>query len=87
MEVLSQQGEGAFLVRESASSPGSHALSLKGPQGKIVHFLIQTSPNGVNLQVSREGWGWGWGFVALKLEVVTTDALVQGSVRYSRLQF
>ena len=55
MEVLSQQGEGAFLVRESASSPGSHALSLKAPQGKIVHYMIQTSPNGVNLQVSDGG--------------------------------
>ena len=54
MEVLSQQGEGAFLVRESASSPGSHALSLKAPQGRIVHYMIQTSPNGVNLQVSRK---------------------------------
>lgn len=41
MELLSQQPEGAFFVRESSSSPGSYALSMMTPEGTVKHFLIQ----------------------------------------------
>ena len=40
MELLSQQPEGSFYVRESCSSPGDHALSLRTPGGGIQHYLI-----------------------------------------------
>lgn len=50
MEILSFQPEGGFIVRRSNSSPGNYALSLKAPQGKIVHFLIENVPIGVKLQ-------------------------------------
>ena len=45
------QPEGSFMVRSSSSSPGSYALTMKGPQAKILHFLIQPVPNGFKLQV------------------------------------
>lgn len=51
MEILSRQGEGAFIVRESASNPGCYALSLKTPTGKIVHYLIQQDSRGIHFQV------------------------------------
>jgi hypothetical protein len=41
MELLSQQPEGAFFVRESTSSPGAYALSLVAPDGVVRHFLIE----------------------------------------------
>ena len=41
MELLSQQPEGAFFVRESSSSPGSYALSMVAPDGVVKHFLIE----------------------------------------------
>ena len=52
MELLSQQPEGAFFVRESSSSPGSYALSLRAPGGKIVHYLIHEQDGRYCLQVS-----------------------------------
>lgn len=50
MEILSHQPEGSFIVRKSASNPGSFALSLKGPQDKISHYLIERN-GGFKLQV------------------------------------
>ena len=51
MEILSQQGEGSFIVRQSTSHPGCYALSLKAAQGKITHYLIEVDISGVHLQV------------------------------------
>ena len=41
VELLSQQPEGAFFVRESSSSLGRYALSLVAPDGGVRHFLIE----------------------------------------------
>jgi len=51
MEILMHQPEGSFMVRNSSSSPGSYALTMKGPQSKTLHYLIQPVPNGFKLQV------------------------------------
>ena len=51
MEILSHQSEGSFIVRKSTSNPGSFALSLKGPQDKIAHYLIEKHAGGFRLQV------------------------------------
>ena len=53
MESLSQEGEGAFIVRQSTSKPGCYALSLKTPQGKIVNYLIEVDSGGLHLQVNQ----------------------------------
>lgn len=53
MEILSQEGEGAFIVRQSTSKPGCYALSLKTPQGKIVNYLIEVDSGGLHLQVNQ----------------------------------
>ncbi len=55
MEILANQPEGSFMVRTSSSSPGSYALSMKGPQAKILHYLIEPVPNGYRLQVGMQG--------------------------------
>ena len=52
MEVLAQQHEGAFMVRQSGSSPGSYALTMKAPHNNILNYLIENVPGGVRLQVS-----------------------------------
>ena len=52
MEILSQQSEGAFIVRDSSSSPGSYALTLRAPGGKILHFLLKNDSSGVHFGVS-----------------------------------
>ena len=51
MEILSQQPEGSFIVRNSSSNPGSFALSVKGPQDKITHYLIDKHGSEFKLQV------------------------------------
>ena len=51
MEILSQQEEGSFLVRDSVSNPGCYALSLRGPRGSISHFLIERAEEGLRIQV------------------------------------
>lgn len=53
MEILSQEGEGAFIVRQSTSKPGCYALSLKTLQGKIVNYLIEVDSGGLHLQVNQ----------------------------------
>jgi hypothetical protein len=53
MELLSQQPEGAFFVRESSSSPGSFALSMMGPEGVVKHFLIEERDNQYCISLSR----------------------------------
>ena len=61
MEVLAQQSEGAFMVRQSSSNPGSYALTMKAPNGKILNYLIDHVPGGYRLQVSVWWWCWGGG--------------------------
>ena len=73
MEILGQQSEGSFVVRESSSQPGYYALSLKTPDGRIVHYLIQPSPTGYCLQVSV--WGRGEGCIQ-KLTAVVMGSMV-----------
>lgn len=51
MEILSQQPEGAFMVRQSSSSPGSYALTMKAPNNKMLNYLIENVLEGVKLQV------------------------------------
>jgi hypothetical protein len=51
MEILSQQPEGAFMVRQSSSSPGSYALTLRAPNNKTLNYLIENVHGGVRLQV------------------------------------
>ena len=57
MQILEQESEGAFLVRDSQSQPGNHVLSLKcppdarNPTGHIGNFLIEATPAGLNLRV------------------------------------
>ena len=51
MEILTQQPEGAFMVRQSSSSPGCYALTMKANNNKILNFLIENVEGGVKLQV------------------------------------
>jgi len=53
-EILQQEGEGSFIVRSSQSNPGCYALSMKGPKGSILNFLIEENSKGVFFQVSNE---------------------------------
>ena len=52
MQILMQEPEGSFVVRDSASNPGCLALSVKNSDGNILHFLIIRDHHGVYLQVS-----------------------------------
>ncbi|XP_003388256.2 PREDICTED: uncharacterized protein LOC100633394 [Amphimedon queenslandica] len=40
MEILKDQPSGSFMVRDSSSNPGCHAISLVAPDGEILHYLI-----------------------------------------------
>lgn len=51
MEILSQQPEGAFMVRQSSSSPGSYALTMKASNNSTLNYLIENVQGGVRLQV------------------------------------
>lgn len=57
LEVLSQETEGAFMVRESTSKPGCYALSLRVPRefqpSGIAHYLIMRTNKGYKIKVSR----------------------------------
>lgn len=56
LEVLSQEPEGAFMVRESTSKPGCYALSLRVPRefqpSGIAHYLIMRTNKGYKIKVS-----------------------------------
>lgn len=58
VEILTQESDGAFLVRDSQSQPGCYVLSMKCPakpgekNGSIANFLIVRTAMGVNLKVS-----------------------------------
>ena len=52
-EILRQEGEGSFIVRSSQSNPGCYALSMKGPKGNILNFLIEENSKGVYFQVTN----------------------------------
>lgn len=51
MEYLAQQPDGAFLVRQSSSSPGSYAMTMKATSSKILNYLIENVQGAVKLQV------------------------------------
>ena len=51
MDILSQEPPGSFIVRDSASNPGCHALSVKLPDGHVMHYLIVKDASGYYLQV------------------------------------
>ena len=53
-EILSQEGEGSFIVRSSQSNPDCYALSMKGPKGNILNFLIEEDSKGVYFQVRND---------------------------------
>ncbi|XP_076297512.1 EGFR adapter protein isoform X6 [Lasioglossum baleicum] len=54
LEVLSQEPEGAFMVRESTSKPGCYALSLRVPRefqpSGIAHYLIKRTNKGYKIK-------------------------------------
>uniref|UniRef100_A0ABD2W7T8 SH2 domain-containing protein n=1 Tax=Trichogramma kaykai TaxID=54128 RepID=A0ABD2W7T8_9HYME len=54
LEVLSQEPEGAFMVRESTSKPGCYALSLRVPRdfqpSGIAHYLIMRTQKGYKIK-------------------------------------
>ncbi|KYN04847.1 Tensin-1 [Cyphomyrmex costatus] len=54
LEVLSQEPEGAFMVRESTSKPGCYALSLRVPRefqpSGIAHYLIMRTNKGYKIK-------------------------------------
>lgn len=52
MELLSQQPPGSFMVRDSSSNPGCHALSVKSPDGQIIHYLLVRDAHGYFIQVN-----------------------------------
>ena len=51
MDILSYQPPGSFIVRDSSSNPGCHALSMKSPDGHIMHYLIAKDGRGYFIQV------------------------------------
>ena len=51
MDILAYQPPGSFIVRDSTSNPGCHAISLKGPDGSILHYLIARDHTGYFIQV------------------------------------
>ena len=53
-EILRREGEGSFIVRSSQSNPDCYALSMKGPKGNILNFLIEEDSKGVYFQVRNE---------------------------------
>ncbi|CAI8040730.1 SH2 domain-containing protein 5 [Geodia barretti] len=55
VELLSQQPEGAFFVRESASSLGSYALSMVAPDSGVRHFLIEERDGHFSLSLTGSG--------------------------------
>lgn len=56
VEILSQESDGAFIVRDSQSQPGCYVLSMKSPakpgeeSGSIVNYLIVRTAAGLNLK-------------------------------------
>ncbi|KAJ8675069.1 hypothetical protein QAD02_010855, partial [Eretmocerus hayati] len=54
LEVLNQEPEGAFMVRESTSKPGCYALSLRVPRdfqpSGIAHYLIMRTNKGYKIK-------------------------------------
>lgn len=52
MELLSQQPPGSFIVRESSSNPGCHALSVVAQDWQILHYLLVRDSQGYFIQVT-----------------------------------
>ena len=58
VEILSQESDGAFIVRDSQSQPGRYVLSMKCPakpgeqSGSIANYLIVRMATGLNLKAS-----------------------------------
>lgn len=51
MDLLSRQPPGSFMVRDSSSNPGCHALSVVAPNGEILHYLLVGDAGGYFIQV------------------------------------
>ncbi|KAI6654788.1 Src-like-adapter 2 [Oopsacas minuta] len=49
IELLKDQKQGAFFIRESLSQPGKLALSVKG-SNNVIHFLIDKSRKGYSVE-------------------------------------
>ena len=62
MDILAYQPPGSFIVRDSSSNPGCHALSMKSPDGHIMHYLIAKDGRGYFIQV-RGVWSLYMGVV------------------------
>lgn len=54
MGILTQEPQGSFIVRDSASNPGCLALSVKNSDGQILHFLIIRDEKGYYMQDSTK---------------------------------
>ena len=52
MSYLMEEPVGSFIVRDSASNPGCLAISVKIPDGSILHYLIVRDEKGWYLQGS-----------------------------------
>ena len=53
MEILKDQPSGSFMVRDSSSNPGCHAISLVAPDGEILHYLIVKDVYGYYINVRK----------------------------------
>lgn len=56
MEILSSEPVGSFLVRCSESRLDSFALSLKVPNGSVIHYLIISNQNGWRIKGSAKAF-------------------------------
>ena len=71
MDILMQEPEGSFVVRDSASNPGCLALSVKNSDGNILHFLIIRDHQGWYLQVSSSSSSSSSSSIALLSRLLT----------------
>lgn len=53
MEILKDQPSGSFMVRDSSSNPGCHAISLVAPDGEILHYLLVRDTQGYFISVRK----------------------------------
>jgi hypothetical protein len=54
MDILHHQPPGSFMVRDSSTNPGCHALSIVAPNHQILHYLIIRNPDGFYIQGSNK---------------------------------
>jgi hypothetical protein len=78
LEVLNEEPEGAFLVRESTTKKGCFALSLRVPKEfqptGIAHYLIMKTQRGYKIKVSTvilafgHFTGWDQTFILINFQ-------------------